>query len=268
MEGALAYGVASVPMLIFPAVCAQLRASAVASLVLMLSALAAALISAMYSPIPVLQRVSGLLIHILPLVAVMIVGAALSQAVGIAEVVDAQSRVQFAWHVFDNPFSLLTALLAIRLLWPALLGAESSSPAGTFGRWLLATAGAIAIAGYSLGGWPLKELDMLSLPLRVAGASLIFAAKAMSVLLVARLVARVHRSDRRKSSSATSRDAIRAVLLVVSAAAACAWNYFQIPPDIAAAGTSVAVGGFLFVSLRFALTKMRRFRADSVVTAP
>lgn len=243
----------SIPMLLAPALVTFGTADLAATLALLALGVAGCAGVALYGGGRALARLLGFAAHLLPLPVTLLLAGALGNTIGIIEVISGQELTPWGWYVWANPFTLVTLVAAVSLLWCA--PRDGASPVARVAAWLSAAGGAMLLTACGLGGWLVPGVPFHRLaeePVLLLAGTLLFVAKTWLVLLAARWFAGVAVHDRRDGRRrGRPQLALRALVLLAAAGAALAWEWSTLPDDLIAAGQLLASGAFVALAVAF-----------------
>lgn len=266
---AFGLGVAGVPILLFPALVIAWKIDIVGTVFLLALGFISLVVVLMYSDANILSRFTGFIVYAIPMLVVILIGSTSSNNFGLFEVVKAQGETRWGLHVWSNPFTMLTTIVALSLAWPSRMLGYAPRGAALIGGWSLAIVTSAVVVFYCLGGWQIPGIPTSSLPVgtpAMAVAVTIFALKTWLVLSAARAMAGASNIDRRKQQKSILPTVIRAGILIALAAAAFGWEWTTMPEDFKFAAQIISAGLFFtlvtaFLWMQFAKVKLTTPRA-------
>lgn len=241
----LGYTSAAILTVLMPAFVIQWKLNIFGTVFIAAFYLTCAAVLLFYSKQPLMARIVNTIGSIGTIAAIVLMGSAAGNSLGLYDIVASQSGTHFALHIWKNPLMMLASVLAISLLWPKQL-LEKSNPFINIAAWLMSICGAMSIVFCCLGGWMIPGVFMdesLEGPFLMLTAIFIFLAKTWLVLLAARSMAGANKRDRRQSVSAGIIQ-LRWIPMLALSVGAIFLELSPLPPDLHFAGQVISAGIF------------------------
>lgn len=241
---ALGFALASIPLVLFPALAIVTKAG-FGAFVLLFSAAALGLSAlTLFAQGSTTSRLTALFIRLLPIPAALAIAGPIGSTISLWDLVASQHLSSWGWHIWSNPFALAAVITGMALIWPTAQYRSAAIPwlVGA-GSWIVAIPTGMALTACCLGGWLIPGVPVAAMAsdswLLVLGV-LVFFAKTWLVLFISRSLAAVGRVDRRAAHRGPDL-AWRFVILVSTSTLALLWSTTALPGPLTAIGRVLTI---------------------------